>query len=297
MEKLYLYSDDYPGCYEKTGKIRILYILSSIAVLILLIACFNYVMLTIAYTMNRMKDLGMMNVVGAQKVQIFQHFIIESLILTFISLFLGVFLAEQMLPVFNKLADKHLTFTLLHEWESYLFLILILLFIVFLTSLYVGVFLLRKDQPLKFLRKELLTLKRHHFARYFVIFQYLITIILLICSGIIIKQLHYMLQKDVGFKQENILVLPVDFEYQKVLTLKDRLLQYSHIVNVSMSDRNFVSGRSSDDIKNKKGELVEIRFLRIDHDYLETFGLELIDGRNFTAGIAIFHGGYLSWLD
>jgi putative ABC transport system permease protein len=284
MDELYLQSADFPGCYEKTSNMRIIYILSSIAVLILLIACFNYVMLTIASTINRMKDLGLMNVVGAQKRQIIRHFITESFILTFISLFLGMILAKQLLPVSNRLADMNLAFALFSDWENILFLILLLLLIVFSTSIYVGLFMLRRNQPLKFLRREPLTLKRHRFARYFIILQYLITIVLLICSGVIIKQLHYMLERDVGFQEENIVVLNIDFPYQKVLTLKDKLLQYSHIVDVSMSDRNFISGRSSDDLKNKKGELVETRFLRIDPDYLETFGIELIDGRNFTAG-------------
>jgi len=282
LNELYLHSVDFPGCYEITSNMRIIYILSSIAVLILLIACFNYVMLTIASTMNRMKDLGIMNIVGAQRGQIIRHFISESFILTFVSLFLGIILAEQLLPVFNQLANMDLTFTLYHDWGNFIFLILLLLFIVFATSFYVGVFILRKSQPLKFLRREPLTLKRHRFARYFVILQYMITIILLICSGMIIKQLHYMLEKDVGFNEENIIVLNIDFPYQKVLTLKDRLLEYPHILDVSMSDRNFISGSSSDDLKNKKGELVQTRFLRIDHDYLETFGIELIDGRNFT---------------
>ncbi len=283
LDELYLHSADFPGCYEITSNMRIIYILSSIAVLILLIACFNYVMLTIASTMNRMKDLGMMNVVGAQRGQIIRHFVSESFILTFISLFLGMILAEQLLPVFNRLSDMDLTFTLYRDWENFIFLILLLLFIVFATSIYVSTFILRKNQPLKFLRREPLTLKRHRFARYFVILQYMITIILLICSGVIIKQLHYMLEKNVGFKKENIVVLNVDFPYQKVLTLKDRLLQYSHIVDVSMSDRNFISGSSSIDIKNFKGDLVNTRFLRIDHDYLKTFGMELLDGRNFEA--------------
>lgn len=283
LDELYLHSDEFWGCYEITSNLRIIYILSSIAVLILLIACFNYVMLTIASAMNRMKDLGMMNVAGAQRGQIIRHFISESFVLTFISLFLGIILARQLLPVFNNLANVNLNFTLYHNWQNFIFLILLLLFIVFTTSIYIGIFILRRNQPLKFLRREPLTLKRHSFARYFVILQYLITVILLICSGVIIKQLHYMLERDVGFKEENIVVLNIDFPYQKVLTLKDKLLQYSHIMDVSMSDRNFISGRSSDDLKNNKGELVETRFLRIDPDYLETFGIELIDGRNFTA--------------
>jgi putative ABC transport system permease protein len=283
LDEMYLHSVGFPYCYVILSNIKIIYILSSIAVLILLIACFNYVMLTIASTMNRMKDLGMMNVVGAQRGQIIRHFISESFILTFISLFLGIILAEQLLPVFNRLADMNLSFTLYHDWKNIIFLIALLLFIVFSTSTYVGLFILRKNKPIKLLRREPVTLKRQRFARYFVILQYMITIILLICSGVIIKQLHYMLEKDVGFNEENIIVLNIDFPYQKVLTLKDKLLQYSHIMDVSMSDRNFISGSSSDDLKNKKGELVSTRFLRIDPDYLETFGIKLIDGRNFTA--------------
>jgi len=105
----------------------------------------------------------------------------------------------------------------------------------------------------------------------------------MICSGVIVKQLHYMVDQDVGFEKEDVVVLPVDFPLQKVMTLKDKLLQQSHIQDVSMSDRDFVSGSSSTGEKNAQGEIVTIRFLRIDHDYLETFGLTLLDGRNFTA--------------
>ena len=173
------------------------------------------------------------------------------------------------------------------SWQNISFLFILLFVIVGISSLYVGIFLLRNNQPLRILRKDLINMKRHFFARYFVILQYLITIVLLICSGVIVKQLRYMLEKEVGFDEENIVVLSVDFPLQKVLTLKVQLLQYSHIENVSMSDRNFISGSSSDDIKNHKGDLVSTRFHRVDHDYLQTFGIELIDGRNFTPGVLI----------
>jgi len=282
LNDLYLDSDELRGCYERTGNIRIIYILSSIAALILLIACFNYVMLSIGYSMNRIKDLGMMNVTGAFKSQILGHFIMESFLLTLLALFLGIILAEQLLPVFNRLADESLTFTLYGDWRNYLFLAALLFAIVLSTSIYTGWFLLRKNQPIRYLRKELLSMKRHQFARFFVILQYLITITLLICSGLIVKQLQFMLEKDVGFERNNLVVLPVDFPLTKVLTLKENLLQHPQIQSVSMSDRNFVSGSSSTDIKNHKGELVSTRFLRIDTDYIETFKLDLIDGRNFT---------------
>jgi putative ABC transport system permease protein len=281
LDELYLHSSDIGGCYEQLSNMRIIYILGSIALLILLIACFNYVMLTIASTMNRMKDLGLMNAMGAQQGQILRHFIYECGLLTLVSLGLGLLLSKPLLPVFNQLVNTDLDFTLFQHWQNFLFLAILLIVVVLICSLYVGVFLLRNNQPLRILRKDMISMKRNYFARYFVVLQYLITIVLLICSGIIVKQLRYMLEKEVGFEEENIVVLNVDFPYQKVLTLKEQLLNYSHIRSVSMSDRNFISGSSSDDIKNHKGDLVQTRFLRIDHDYLQTFGLQLMDGRNF----------------
>jgi putative ABC transport system permease protein len=228
-----------------------------------------------------MKDLGLMNVMGAQRSQLLRHFIFESALLTLLSMLLGVLLASPLLPIFNQLVNTTLEFTLFQQWQHFIFLAILLIVIVLISSLYVGIFLLRNNQPLRILRKDMISMKRNYFARYFVVLQYLITIVLMICSGVIMKQLRYMMEKEVGFEEENIVVLNVDFSYIKVLTLKEQLLNYSQIRSVSMSDRNFISGSSSDDIKNHKGELVQVRFLRIDHDYLRTFGLQLLDGRNF----------------
>lgn len=281
FKELYLRSDHMGGCYESRGNGRSIFILSSIALLILLIACFNYVMLTVGSSLNRLKDFGLMIVVGARRRQILWHFISESLLLTIISLLLGIILAKRILPLFNQLAQEDLQFTLYDDWKNFVFLLLILIVIVFFTGNYVGVYLLRRSQPLGFMRKELISLKRNHGARIFVILQYFITIALLISSGIILKQLNYMLKQDVGFDKENLLVLPVDFGYQKVMTLKERILQSPHVLSVSTSDRNFVAGSSSTSEKNDEGEIVQIRFLRIDPDYLETIGLTLLDGSNF----------------
>ena len=287
LKELYLNKHGMGHCYEIAGNTRPLYILSSIAVLILLIACFNYVMLTIGSSMNRLRDFGLMNVSGAYRRQIMGHFIGESFLLTLVSLFLGIILAEQILPLFNRLAQDDLKFTLYRDWKNYVFLVLVLLLIVFSTSNYIGLYPLRRNQPVKFLRKELLSLRRNRVARGFVILQYLITTALLISGGVILKQLRYMVRQDVGFDRENLLVLPVDFPLQKVLTLKQRLLQSAHVLDVSMSDRNFVSGRSSSSEKNANGDIILIRFLRIDPDYIPTIGLDLLEGRNFHKDVPV----------
>jgi putative ABC transport system permease protein len=281
LKELYLDSDHFGGCYEKKGSKRSIHVLSSIAVLILLIACFNYVMLSIGSSMNRLKDFGMMNVVGARRDQILRHFISESTLLAIFSLFLGIILAEQILPLFNQLARDNLQFTLYADWRNIVFLALILLFIVFTTGMYIGFYMLRRNQPIHLLRKEMISLKRNRGSRFFVILQYFITITLLISSGVILKQLNYMIGQDVGFEKENLLVLQVDFGRRKLLTLKDRLLQSPHVLDVTMGDRDFASGSSSNSEKNAEGEIVTIRFLRIDYDYIPTIGLTLLEGRNF----------------
>jgi len=280
---LYLGTEEIRGSYEARGNMNSLYILSSIAILILLIACFNYVMIAIGTALNRIGDFGMMNVVGARRWQILAQFVVESFLLTLISLLLGIILAEQLLPLFNRLADDDLTFSLYSRGSNFLFLIVILLFIVISTSVYIGFYLLRRSSPLRFLRKEMLSVRRNGVARISVVLQFFIAIALLISGGIILKQLHFLVNTDVGFEKENTAVIHVDFEMEKVNTLKEQFLGSPHVKSVSMSDRNFDSGSSSQGIKNKSGEITTVRYLRTDPDYIRTLGLELIAGRNFLA--------------
>jgi len=277
----YLNSDFMWGSYETRGNKKSIFILSSIAALILLIACFNYIMISIGTALNRVRDFGLMNVVGARRWQVFFQFVAESLVLTLVSLLLGIILAEQLLPLFNRLADDELSFSLYSRGLNILFLLAILLFIVASTSFYIGTYLLHRAHPLRFLRREMLSVRRSGAARISVVFQFFIAIALLITGGMILKQLNYLLNYDVGIAKENTMVIHVDFELQKIQTLKERFLESPHVKTVTMSDRNFDSGSSSLGFNNTKGEHVSIRMLRTDSDYLETLGLELIAGKNF----------------
>ncbi len=281
-EKVYFHSDEISiGGYEKKGNLKSIYILSSIAILILCIACINYIMLTIGQSMNRMKSLGLMNIVGAHKGQITRHFVTESFIVTLIALFLGIVFAEQVLPVFNRFAERQLPFSLYEHWQNYFYMAGIVLFIVLLTSTYVMLSLYRVNHPLSFVRGEKKLVNRYRFARIFVTAQYLITIVLMISGIMIIKQLYYFKNQPVGFNDQNVLAILVDFEYSKVQLVKDKFRQNPNVLNVSSSDRNFTSGSSSNQIRNRNGDLINTRFLRIDENYINTLELEIINGRNF----------------
>ncbi|GAG67586.1 unnamed protein product, partial [marine sediment metagenome] len=101
----------------------------------------------------------------------------------------------------------------------------------------------------------------------------------MITTGIIVRQMNYMLNQPVGFDKENVVVLAVDFPISKTMLLKDKLLQYPLIKNVTTSDRNFIVGSSSNEVKSQKGELISTRILRIDPDYADAFRLELVEGK------------------
>jgi putative ABC transport system permease protein len=284
VSDLYLHSRDFEGDYERVGNMNAIYILCSIAILILLIACFNYVMISIGTALNRIGDFGLMNVAGAQRWQIMAQFVVESFLLTLISMLLGIIMAEQILPLFNKLANEELRFTLYGSGVNFLFLLGILMFIVLSTSAYIGLYLLRRSSPICFLRKEMLSVRRNGVARVSVVLQFFIAIVLLISSGIILKQLNYMTKHEVGFDRQDMVVIHVDFAMSKVNALKEKILESPHVKGVTMSDRSFVSGSSSQSLRNKEGEATTIRFLRVDHDYIGTLSLELIEGRNFEEG-------------
>lgn len=238
-------------------------------------------MLNIGQSMNRMKSLGIMNIVGAHKRQITRHFITESLIVTLLALFLGIVFAEQVLPVFNRFAQRELTFSLYAQWQNYFYLAGIVLFIVLVTSTYITISLYRVNHPLSFLRGDTKLANKYRFARIFVTVQYLITIVLMIAGIMIIKQLHYFKNQPVGFNDENVLAVLVDFQYSKVQLVKNKFRENPNVIDVSSSDRNFSSGSSSENIRNKNGDLINTRFLRIDPNYIKTLGVELINGRDF----------------
>ncbi|MGC9343647.1 MAG: ABC transporter permease [Bacteroidales bacterium] len=285
LERTYLhYTETSVGGYARYGNLKSIYIMASIGILILIIACINYIMLNIGQSINRMKSLGMMNIIGAQKSQISKLFITESAIVTLFALFIGIVLAEQLLPLFNRLAQKNLEFTIYQDWQNIIYLITIVLIIVLVTSSWVTFSLYRNKHPLYFVRGELKLIRKSGSARAFVMLQYIITITLMIAGLMIVKQLNYLREKPVGFNDENVVVILVDFEYNSIQLLKEKFLQHPDVLNVTSGDRNFTSGSSSQGLKNERGELVDTRMLRIDERYVNTLDLTILEGRNFIEG-------------
>lgn len=288
LTKLHLYEPD-----EK-GLIRYVIIFSVIAIFVLLLACINYINLTTSRVSIREKEVGLKRMFGMTRVQLIKYFLFESIFLTFIAYLLAMFLVELLLPAYNSIIDKNLTI-------NYLSLGYIsgALFLILFTGLLSGIIpaiWLSALEPLRIIRGFFKTgPKGFSLRRGLVVFQFATSITLSLCLIIIFQQLFYMKNADLGFDKENVIEIKVTNEMdKKIQSLKNELSSHSDIRHVSITGHTN-RGASLDwegmpDDKKEYG----ITYIMVDPDYLNTFNISLIHGRNFTSSIS--HCGNKSYI-
>jgi len=270
--------------YELKNNRTSLYILSVIGVLILIVACLNFVLLSLGQSLNKEREVGIRKTMGAGKRNIFSLFFTESLIITSVSVLLGVELCFLFFPVFNEIAQNGIYAGLISLPHVFAFVIACVLLIVMSTSFF-PIVKLTGIQPNQ-------TIERHdkgekvNITGIFVMLQYVLSIVLIILTIAIVRQTNYMKHKDLGFSSQNILYLRVyQIDNSDKLALRDRLKNYPGITDLTLTDRDFIDGRGNNRIKNNKGEFILTRILNVDKNYIPTLNLKLIQGENFTDAI------------
>jgi len=286
LTDIHLYSNN-AGEIAENNDINNIYIFSSIALLILLIACFNYMNLAAAFSIKRSKEIGIRKTIGAAKKHIITQFLSEAFLLNFIAIVLSLFLVEMLLSYFNNLFECSLQLSSLISIELLAGFSLLL----FLTSILSGsypAFYLSSFKPVKIFRGPDIPAKGGFYLRnVFVLMQFTICIVLLISTLIIKSQLNYILSKDVGYQKEQILTVEVrGEEFDKNLAvIKEQLIKHPNILLASSS--TYLPNRISDQsIINWPGrpDDIEVRChcSSIDYDYIDLYGIEIIQGRNFS---------------
>ena len=271
--------------YEGHGNVKYAYVLSTIAILVLIISCINYIMLTTGRTIQRIREVGMRKVLGAGSRHIANQFLIEAFLNTFFSLLLAILMAGFLLPVFNKLSQRELDMFLVEPS-----MIVFTLSLILAISLIIGIapsVNINRLHPQEIFQSKL-RYKSGKYSSAFVVIQYAMSIGLIVSTIIILRQLHFMRDKDTGFNRENIVVLslPDDFSDTQINLLKNQLVSYANIRHVSGSDRNFVAGSSSNIIKREDEQTIQVRYLRVDPDYVEALEIPLVQGRNLSWEVA-----------
>jgi putative ABC transport system permease protein len=268
--------------------IQVVYIFSVVAIFILLVACVNFMNLSTARSANRAKEVGVRKVLGSQRKNLVSQFLTEAVVMSLIAFVFATGMAFLLLPYLNQLALKHLT---LSVWEHPLLFPVLIGF-----AIVVGVlagsypaWYLSAFRPIQVLKGTIAGgFKRSYLRSALVVFQFFISIVLIIATIIIYNQLNYIRNKNLGFNKEQVLLIRDAYALDKQAeTFKQEVLNYPEIISGSKSGYLPVSNSSRDNeslfpegqIENDKA--VSSQFWTVDHDYIKTMGMQMVTGRDF----------------
>ncbi len=271
---------------EPSGSITTVYILGIIALLILLIACINYTNLATVQSSARSAEIGIRKVLGAEKSQLFKQFIGESFLLTLLSLVIALIIAVILLPYFNQLTGKALSFSLMMKPIPLLTVIILFIVIAFASGAYPA-FILSNTGIVHILKSGLgLSSSGGIFRKSLIVFQFAVSVFLIIATIIILQQLNYIQSKDLGYDKEHILVLPITQQVrQNYETIKTEISKLPEVNSVSGANATptFVRWGDGLNAETSHGKVsLDITALPSDLDFIKTMGMKIIAGTDFT---------------
>ena len=278
---------------EPNSNIEQVYIYAAIALFVLLIACINFMNLATARSAKRAMEVGVRKVMGADRMLLVRQFMTETIFMSLIALFIALIIASLALPYFGNFTGKELSFDLFDHPEYLLLLIGLVLIVGIISGSYPSLFL-SGFQPVKVLNGTYKIGSIHEYLRsVLVVGQFAISIILIVAVLVVMNQLDYMKNKDLGFDKDEILVLPA---YDELIDnydiMRERLLQQKGIKELALGSR-IPSGRLLDAQGTKaevNGDLspIDIRVsdIHVSHTFMKTFGMEFKAGRDFDFELA-----------
>lgn len=281
LSDIHLYTAD--GNDNAMLMVRIFFI---VAIIVLLIACINYVNLVTARATQRAKEIGVRKIIGANKTQLFGQFLGESIIIIALALLIALLLIQLLIPAYNELSGKQLTLSLANAS-----LVLIISIAIVATVLTAGVYpalLLSSFHPLQVIKGKFLRGSNNvSFRKILVVIQFTFSIALIICTLVIAGQLNYIYNRPLGYDKENVFMVGMRGDMNKHLqSLKNELLKHSSVLAVTASNGQLLNiGNTTGDVAwDSKGpeQPFIIHPIAIEKDFIEVFNMELVEGRSFT---------------
>ncbi|HEY4063891.1 MAG TPA: ABC transporter permease [Puia sp.] len=262
--------------------IQYVYIFSAIALFILLVACINFVNLSTARSANRAKEVGVRKVLGSSRGSLVVQFLLESMIVTLAAMLLAVGTAWLLLPEFNQLSGKELHVTVSILGWLLPAMIGVIVFVGLLAGSYPA-FFLSSFQPIEVLKSKLTAgFRGSGFRGALVVFQFAISIFLIIGTQVIYNQLHYIQKRDLGFDRNQVLIIKNMESLKNPVLFQQEVKQLPGVVDATLTSflptskqrwPNFVSTPTMD---------IQVDFWPVDEDYINTLGMHLLKGRSFS---------------
>ncbi|QDK83686.1 FtsX-like permease family protein [Spirosoma sp. KCTC 42546] len=289
LTKIHLYSDR-DGELSPNNNIEYIYLFLAIALFILLIAVFNFINLTTARSAKRAREVGVRKVAGSSRTELVFQFLSESLLTTFFALLVGISMAYFLLPIVNTLAAKSLSFKQVTKVSSILYLLAGSGVVGILAGLYPALHL-SSFKPITALKGKLWVMpERLNLRNYLVGFQFSLSVLLIIGTLLINQQMQYIQTKKLGFNKEQVVVVnTAQSTQQEVTTFKQEVLRSPAIKTGTVSGFLPVTSNRGNDMWYPENETdqkqsVGMQEWQVDPDYIATLGMQLLQGRNFTAG-------------
>ena len=284
LTRIHLYSTN-AGEPEPTGSVTYVYIFVVVAIFLVLIASMNYMNLSTARSAKRAREVGLRKVVGSGRAPIMLQFLSESLLFTIISLVISLILVAVLLPNFNTLAGRSFDLQVLYSPVVILTITGIILIVGIIGGSYPAFFLSRFS-PVTVLKGEITQgTAGSAFRKILVIIQFSVSVIMIICTLVVFRQLNYMKNMDQGFDQENVINVQLEGElFRKYPVFKQALLKNPEIVHVTSTNTAIGEGSpkviftvESKDGMSPRG----VNFAVVDHNFVETLGIKMASGRDF----------------
>ncbi len=298
LNEIHLFSSDIKDNLVH-GDIRMVWLFGGIAIFILLIAAINFINLSTAKSANRAKEVGLRKVVGSLRSNIINQFLSESILFSTVSFILGLAIASVILPYFNVISGKSISLPWSEWW---------LIPALFLSSLLVGVlagiypsFYLSSFKPIEVLKGNLTRgVKSSPLRSALVVFQFATSIILLIGTMVIYRQMNFILDKNIGFDKEQVLLIQgTNTLGKQVVSFANELRDLPHVVELTTGDYLPVRGSKRNgngfwnEGKQRIDPAVSSQFWQVDETYLSTLGIKLAEGRNFDRNLASDSGAII----
>ncbi len=273
------------------GRRTYVYIFSLIAAFILLIACINYMNLATSCSANRSREVGLRKVMGAKRQELIQQFLGEAILMSAFGLGISLIIVKMGLPLLNTLTSKQLAFSLLGSHAMYLYLFAVI-FVVGLVSGAYPAFFLSASRPAETLKSSLqFKSKRSSFRVVTVIGQFAISILLIACTAVVFQQLNYVQNRPLGLNTDYVVKVPINrMLLGRLGSYKDELLQNPNVLNVTAGqcipyDEDYKTQGVEWDGKDPQLS-PNVRYTISYFGYIETFGMEVVQGRSFQSGSA-----------
>jgi putative ABC transport system permease protein len=285
------------GITVKNNNMLYVYIFSIVAIFILILACVNFTNLTSAKASLRFKESGIRRTVGSGRGPIIVQFILESIIITFFAAILGLFIVEISIHWFNQLTDKMLKMEYFSTWYNIPLLLCFVIVIGFIAGIFPAF------QMSAYRTIDLLKEKKNKAVVIFglrealIVFQFFISISLIVSTIIVYKQLNFVQNKNLGFDKENVIVIQRANEIQQKLKIyKEDILSDPHIISCSVSNTapGYGYGTRACYVDGfEKNKLTSLCMNNSDFDFPATYKMEILEGRSFSNDFATDSSGIL----